>query len=130
MQHAQTCQRQQDIPRVLQIPGNILGCIRGIIHNMESFACRLYALSSSVCDVNDLLYWLFCTKRGGVQPTSSVQGLRTAAYTACQLPGSNLEDRQTYQSQNDMEGQLMTKGMLTINTINKCSPLCSNNNIV
>lgn len=35
--------------------------------NMESFVCRMYAPLSSVCDVNDLRYLLFCTKRGEVE---------------------------------------------------------------
>lgn len=34
---------------------------------MESFVCRMYAPSSNVCDVNDLRYLLFCTKRGEME---------------------------------------------------------------
>ena len=32
--------------------------------SMESFVCRMYASSSSISDVNELRYLLFCTKRG------------------------------------------------------------------
>ena len=38
-----------------------------LYRNMESFVCRLYAPSSSVCDINNLRYLLFCTKRGEVE---------------------------------------------------------------
>ncbi|KAL2098309.1 hypothetical protein ACEWY4_007516 [Coilia grayii] len=38
--------------------------------NMESFVCRMYAPSSSICDINDVRYMLFCAKRGEVDSSS------------------------------------------------------------
>ncbi len=63
-----------------------------IYSNMELFVCRMYAPSSSVCDVNDLRYLLFCTKRGEVE-SSLLPPCRDCLklHTACQLPGSCLE---------------------------------------
>lgn len=60
-QHSQICQSKQDIPRVLQIPGKILKCIRGIIYNMEPFVCRLHALSSSVVYVMSMICVTGCS---------------------------------------------------------------------
>ena len=34
---------------------------------MESFVCQMYAPSSDICDINDLRYLMFCTKRGEME---------------------------------------------------------------
>ncbi len=34
---------------------------------MQEFVCRLYASASTICEVNELWYHLFCVKRGEVE---------------------------------------------------------------
>lgn len=53
--------------------------------NMESFVCKMYAPSSSICDINDMRYMLFCAKRGEVD-SSSLPPCRDCLKLHIQLP--------------------------------------------
>lgn len=104
--------------------------------NMKSSVCRLYAPSSIIFDVNDLRYQLFCTKRGEVE-SSLLPLCRDCLQLHIQRANYQAAVwRHCLEGQPDIpepKGQGWTtddRGMLIINTINKCSPSCSNNKIV